>query len=143
MSNHPFPVGVDCTLAFGVAVIGHHERVSPLAVVNTVLRDGASDVDVVFVDLIVHDGCSAHGLQCACRRPLPVDPIIGHHISTDPPILDVWLSTFEAPVALRTDSHVAPWEPFAESLPTGPARSTVRAVPEFPPPPLDRTYAAA
>jgi hypothetical protein len=44
-----------------------------------VLGDGASDVDVVFVDLVVHDGCSAHSLQCACRRPLPVDPIIGHN----------------------------------------------------------------
>jgi hypothetical protein len=35
-----------------------------------VFGDGASDVAVIFVDLIAHDGCSAHGLQCAYWRPL-------------------------------------------------------------------------
>ena len=69
LGDHPFPVGVNRALAFGVAFISHHEWVSPFAVTYTELRYSASDVDVVFVDLVVHDGCSAH------RPSVPVDSL--------------------------------------------------------------------
>ena len=69
MRDHPFSVGVDGTLAFGVAVISHNKWVPPFAVVDTVLGNGASDINVVFVDLVVHDCCLAHSLQCVWLRP--------------------------------------------------------------------------
>ncbi|SVC80465.1 uncharacterized protein METZ01_LOCUS333319, partial [marine metagenome] len=67
MSYHPFPVCVDRSLAFSIAVVNHDEWVSPFTIFNPVLNDSSSDIDVVFVNLIVHNSCLLQGLQCAGR----------------------------------------------------------------------------